>query len=179
MPVRRKPRGYPRELETDVTLDDGRVVHVRPIVPSDADQLRIRIETADPETLRARFLGGRPPTDAATIDHLVRVDYVHRLALVAIGPDGVGVGIARYEGTPDSDSAEVAVVVDPEWRHVRLATNLLVLLGTAAVARGIHTFTATFFPDNLDVRSLLRDFGVPQPRRLGPEEVEQVIALDT
>lgn len=176
--LRRRPRGYPRDLETELRLADGRQVRVRPILPSDADALRTAIETADPETLRSRFLGGRPPTDDATIDRLVRVDYLHRLALVAFDEDDAGVAIARYEGEPGSDNAEVAVAVDPGWRHVGLATQLLLLLGLAALQRGIRTFTATFLPENADVSSIIRDIGLPQQRRAGPEAVEEVIALD-
>lgn len=178
MAARRRPRGYPKELETDLTLADGRTVAIRPILPSDADQLREAIAHADPETLRARFLGGKPPTDDATIQHLVCVDYVHRLALVALDRDGTGVAVARYEGREGSDVAEVAVAVDPAWRHVGLATDLLHLLGVAAHARGIRAFTATFFADNRDVRDIIRESGLPQQRVDGGGAMEDVIALD-
>jgi GNAT superfamily N-acetyltransferase len=178
MIVRRRPRGYPKELETELTLADGRKVQVRPILPSDADQLRDAIEHADAETLRSRFLGGKPPTDDATIQRLVCVDYVHRLALVALDSDGTGAGIARYEGNDGSDTAEVAVAVDPAWRHVGLATDLLHLLGVAAHARGIRAFTATFFADNRDVHDIIRESGLPKQRFDGVDAIEEVIALD-
>lgn len=178
MVARRRPRSFPKELETDLVLADGRKVKVRPILPSDADQLRAAIANADPETLRARFLGGKPPTDEATIQHLVCVDYVHRLALVAFDLDGTGVGIARYEGREGSDVAEVAVAIDPDWRHVGLATDLLHLLGLAAHARGIRAFTATFFADNRDVSDIIRESGLPKQRVNGGAAIEEVIALD-
>jgi hypothetical protein len=44
------PPGYPVELETEVSLDDGTRAHLRPVVPDDADILAHEISTADPET---------------------------------------------------------------------------------------------------------------------------------
>ena len=46
-PESEEPTGYPTELERQVTLDDGRVVFVRPIVPGDIDGLRAAIAGAD------------------------------------------------------------------------------------------------------------------------------------
>ena len=143
-----------------MTLTDNRTVHVRPVVPGDANALVHAIQTADQATLRARFLGGAPPTDRGTIRHLVGVDYTSRLALVAFG-NGRGVAIARYEPIPDQPgTAEVAVAVDPAWRRVGLATALVRLLAEAAAARGITQFTATYFAHNVDVASIINDTGL-------------------
>ena len=78
--------GYPSDLEGQALLADRRSVFIRPIRPSDAGELRNALATADPATLRGRFLGS-PPHRAAAIQKLVEVDYVHRLALVAFAPD--------------------------------------------------------------------------------------------
>ncbi len=159
-----RPDGYPRELERRITLADGRRVFIRPVVPGDANALVHAVRTADPATLRARFLGGAPPTDRATIIHLVTLDYVDRLALAAFG-DGRGVGLARYEairnsnGTP-TGSADVAVVVDPVWRRVGLASALLRLLAEAAAARGITRFVATYYATNADVAAIIAETGL-------------------
>jgi RimJ/RimL family protein N-acetyltransferase len=155
------PEGYPRELEHRLRLLDGRRVFLRPILPSDADELARAVAAADPETLRRRFLGGSPPRTPAEFEHLVRVDYRRRSAVVALAEDGHGVGIARYEALGDTDTAEIAVAVDPEWRHVGLATALLRQLAAGAVAHGIHRFAAEFFADNLDVTDLLEEADAP------------------
>ena len=91
------PPGYPREYEQEGTLRDGRRVLVRPILPSDAPELAEAIKTADPGTLRRRFLGGPPPVTPALLAHLTVVDYVQRFALVAVDTvTGHGVAVARY-----------------------------------------------------------------------------------
>ena len=53
-----RPAGYPLEFERQVTLQDGRIVDVRPVVPDDAAELREAIKTADADTVSRRFLGG-------------------------------------------------------------------------------------------------------------------------
>jgi GNAT superfamily N-acetyltransferase len=154
------PAGYPREYEQRVRLDDGRRVQVRPILPSDATELAEAIRTADPETLRARFLGGPPTVTKPLLDSLTRLDYTGRFALVARA-GGHGVAVARYIALPaDEDgrgAAEVAVVVDPAWRKVGLATALVRLLAQRAHECGISSFRALFFSQNRPVVELAHD----------------------
>lgn len=155
------PRGYPSGLSQDVTLLDGRHALLRPIRPDDGLALRRAVAHSDPTTLRRRFLGGRPPRSDQEFERLVCVDYNRRMAVVALGPDGPGVGIARYEALGDTDTAEVAVAVDPAWRHVGLATALVQLLAAAAVGNGLRHFTAEFFADNRDVTDIIAEAGAP------------------
>jgi GNAT superfamily N-acetyltransferase len=149
------PPGYPREYERRLRLRDGRIVWVRPLLPQDAPELAAAIRTADPDTLRRRFLGGPPPLTPALLTRLTTLDYVSRFALVAAEErsSGRGVAIVRYESTGDG-SAEVAVAVDPAWRRVGLATALVELLAQAALERGIARFTATYLAANRPVAAL-------------------------
>jgi GNAT superfamily N-acetyltransferase len=154
------PSGYSSSYERDVTLTDGRVAHLRPIVPGDIDALRDAIAEADRETLHNRFLGGRPPSTEDELEQLVRVDYDHRFAVVALSDSRRGVGIARYEADGDG-AAEVAVAVDPGWRRVGLATALLRLLGEAALDHGVATVNVEFMLANVDVSSILEETHLP------------------
>jgi GNAT superfamily N-acetyltransferase len=148
------PAGYPRGYERRCRLHDGREVVIRPIVPADAAQLREAIQIADADTLRGRFLGGTPRLTPAVLAHLTTLDYVRRFALVAgDARTRHGVAIARYEAL-DQGVAEVAVVVDPAWRQVGLATTLVEMLAEAALDRGIHTFSAIYQAENRPVAAL-------------------------
>lgn len=165
------PPGYPRDCQREIVLHDGRQVVIRPILPSDAPELADAIRTADADTLRRRFLGGAPAVTPALLEHLTVVDYVRRLALVAIDPvTGRGVAIARYEPAGDG-VAELAVAVRPEWRRVGLATELILLLAQAAADRGIHTFSALYLAENRPVAALVADAG-----ELGRQVIERGIA---
>jgi hypothetical protein len=113
------PPGYPREYERELRLRDGRIVWVRPVLPTDAPQLGEAIRTADPETLRRRFLGGPPHVTPALLVHLSIVDYQRRFALVAMdSATAHGIAIARYEQMEEA-VAEVAVAVDAAYRSLR------------------------------------------------------------
>lgn len=135
-------------------LRDGRRVYVRPIVPSDAQALATAIREADPETLYHRFFTARPHITPAILARLTTLDYLHRFALIAADPStGRGVAVARYSEV-EAGSADVAIVVDPAWRRVGLATALIEILARAALDRGVHTFTADYLAENEPVSAL-------------------------
>lgn len=93
-----RPEGYPVAFERRLRLDDGRMVRIRPILPSDAPELAEAIRTADPDTLYRRFLGAPPRVTPELLTRLTTVDYVRRFVLVALDPTtDRGVAIARYE----------------------------------------------------------------------------------
>jgi RimJ/RimL family protein N-acetyltransferase len=142
-----------------VTLRDGRQVFIRPILPGDAAELAEAIKTAEPDTLRRRFLGRPPRITPALLAHMATVDYVRRFALVAIDPGTQkGVAIARFKQTGNG-VAEIAVAVSPAWRRAGLATMLIQLLANAALERGIHTFSARYLADNRPIAALVEDAG--------------------
>lgn len=172
------PAGYPAQYEHPVVLADGREVLVRPVVPEDLAELAAAVRRADPETLRRRFLGAAGPRTESELRHLVDVDYVHRFAVAAFDASGTGVGIARYEGAGSWPAVELAVAVDPGWRHVGLATALLRDVLRRAVEQGAHSALADFFADNAPVVHLLAELGLPERRSTEYGVVEDEVLLD-
>jgi len=165
------PPGYPREYQREEVLHDGRRVFIRPILPADAPELAEAIKSADPGTIRGRFLGGPPRVTPALLAHLTEVDYVRRFALVALDAASErGVAVARYEPAGDG-VAEIAVAVRPEWRRAGLGTLLIMLLAQAAAERGGHTFSASYLAGNRPVAALVEDAG-----GLGRQVIKQGIA---
>jgi RimJ/RimL family protein N-acetyltransferase len=157
--------GCPREYRRLVTLRDGRSVLVRPVLPGDAPALAESIASADAETIRRRFLGGRPRVTPELLEYLTTVDYTSRFALVAIEPASQrGIAIARYEPAEQDGAADVAIAVIPGWRGVGLAGELLRLLAQAVSERGIHTFTGMYFADNSPVAALISAADEPANR---------------
>jgi acetyltransferase len=172
------PSGYPRRFEEQATLADGRQVFLRPVVPSDAAELAIELEHADPETLYLRFFRSNLRIDREVLAHLTVLDYDRRFALAAFAESGVA--IARYEGTPGSAVAEVAVAVKPEWRRVGLATLLLLRLKAAARASGIEQLRADFLAENEAAAALIARAGFGTPvYELGVGSVESDLTTTT
>jgi RimJ/RimL family protein N-acetyltransferase len=153
------PHGYPFDYERQLSLSDGRTVHIRPIVPGDAVLLAREVKEADADTLYHRFFNPAVKLDQKRLRYLTEIDYERRFALAAFA-DGEGVAIARFESST-AGVAEVAVVVKPEWRRLGLATEMFVLLEEAALERGITEFEALYLPDNHAIERVLekRGFG--------------------
>ncbi|HAO33359.1 MAG TPA: GNAT family N-acetyltransferase [Candidatus Competibacter sp.] len=158
-----RPPGYPAELERSWALRDGRSAFARPIVPADELMIERQWRQADAETLYQRFFTAQPKLDARRLHSLVHVDYRWRLALAAFAGDGQGIGVARYEGKPRADQAEIALVVHQDWRRAGLASALLGLLIEAARARDIRRLTALCLQDNQAMTGLLDRFGFERP----------------
>lgn len=156
-PLAGLPASYPYDYERAVTLDDGRTVHVRPVVPGDAVLLAREVDVADVDTLYHRFFNPAIRLDEARLHYLTELDYELRFALAAFD-HGEGVAIARYEPAGDA-TAEVAVVVKPAWRGVGLATELFQLLEEAAIERGMEHFIAFYLAENHAIERVLAKRG--------------------
>lgn len=161
------PPGYPLELVEQAYLDDGTPIEFRPIRPDDDARLERLFYRLSPQSLYLRFFAPLARPNASVIKHLVNVDYVDRLALVAVADDEI-VGVARFDRTAavappqlpaDPGEAEAAVIVEDAWQARGIATRLLWRLSAAAVARGVHTFTASVLASNRKMMRLLSVIG--------------------
>ena len=161
--VDERPQGYPVELERIVAVPDGRTVFIRPLLPADAAQLADEIATLDEDTLYRRFMTPRPQLDAKRLEYLASIDYRWRMALGAVDENGGGVAVARYEGSPGSDAAEVAVVVRPEWRRQGIALMLFDTLAEAARVNGLKRLTAVYLAENRPAALLMARAGYSPP----------------
>ena len=170
--------GYPVELTEQAFLDDGTDVLFRAIVPDDDVRLERLFYRLSPQSLYLRFFTPMTRPNAAMIKRLVTVDYVDRLALVAVIADEI-VAVARYDRLAplappalqvDGTEAEAAVIVEDAWQGRGIATRLLWRLSAAARARGIDSFTATILGQNRTMLGLLSVLGEVVEMRLSGSE---------
>lgn len=152
------PPSYPAEWDADVVLADGGTARVRPIRPDDGPRILDFHARQSPESIYFRFFSPHPNLSMSEVEHMVGVDYVDRMAFIALRDD-VMVGVARYDRWPMRSEAEVAFFVDEHHRARGIATVLLEYLAAAARQSGISAFTATVLPSNQRMVRVFRRAG--------------------
>ncbi|GLZ38684.1 bifunctional GNAT family N-acetyltransferase/acetate--CoA ligase family protein [Actinokineospora sp. NBRC 105648] len=154
----RDPFGYPRRWEADVVLSDGGTVHLRPIVPTDAEALLAFHARLSERTRYFRYFGPYPRIPDKDLRRFSTVDHHDRVAFIALLGDDI-VAVGRYERLPDSDSAEVAFVVQDAHQGRGLGSILLEHLAAAARERGLGRFEAEVLAENGQMVRVFRDAG--------------------
>src|SRR5262245_19211363 len=152
------PAAYPAEWDADVVLADGSTARIRPIRPDDATRIVAFHALQSPESIYFRYFSPHPQLSESEVEHLTHVDYVDRMAFVALRDDAM-VAVARYDRWPTRSEAEVAFFVDDRQRGRGLATILLEYLVVAARRAGISAFTATVLPSNQRMVRVFRRAG--------------------
>jgi len=171
VPLPDPPVDIPSDWESDAELRDGRLCRVRPVRPDDAVRLQEFHRQLSPETIFHRFFAPYPTLGRRDAAHFTVVDYVDRVALVALVDDAI-IGVTRYELMAGT-TAEVAFVVRDDYQGRGLGTILLHRIVAAARDRGIKRFVAEVLPDNRRMLSLIRNSGYPM-RTSSEEDVLRV-----
>ncbi len=166
------PAPYPRHWEADVIASDGGIVHLRPILPSDAEAL-VRFHAGLSERTRyLRYFGPYPRIPARDLERFTTVDHHSRVGLICLLGDEI-VAVGRYEGLPGPDgrdsgtptSAEVAFVVTDSHQGRGLGSILLEHLAAAATENGVRRFEAEVLAENRAMVRVFRQAGYQVSRQ--------------
>lgn len=179
-PQPREPWDYPRHWIADVLASDGGVVHLRPIVPDDADRV-VRFHGGLSERTRyMRYFGPTPTLPPREVARMTTVDYQTRVAVVAIlGGDIIAIGLYEglgFDGRPES--AEVAFVVADEHQGRGLGPVLLEHLAGAAAENGFTRFEAEVLSENPNMVAVFRDAGYQLSRSFDGSTVHVEFLID-
>ncbi len=153
---------YPAHWEADVVASDGGIVHLRPILPSDADALLRFHASLSERTRYLRYFGPYPRVSPRDLERFVVVDHHDRVAFICLlGGEIVAVG--RYEGIPgpngNVETAEVAFVARDTHQGRGLGSILLEHLAAAARENGLRRFEAEVLMENRAMVRVFRDAG--------------------
>ncbi|HEY3709506.1 MAG TPA: GNAT family N-acetyltransferase [Amycolatopsis sp.] len=162
---RRDPFDYPRDWEADVVLSDGGTVHLRPIVPSDADGLVALHGRLSERTRYFRYFGAYPRIPPRDLVRFSTVDHHDRVAFAALLGDDI-VAVGRYERLDQGPSAEVAFLVDDQHQGRGLGSILLEHLAAAASESGLRRFVAEVLSENAAMVRVFRDAGYQVSRAI-------------
>jgi acyl-CoA synthetase (NDP forming)/RimJ/RimL family protein N-acetyltransferase len=165
------PPGYPAGFETDVVLADGATAHVRPIRRDDGPRIVDFHGRQSPQSIYYRYFSPRPRLTEREVERMTDVDYVDRMALVALRGDEL-IGVARYDRWRHRSEAEVAFFVDDANHGRGLATVLLEHLAVRAREVGLTGFTASVLPANRKMIGVFTQAGFESATRFADGIVE-------
>jgi acyl-CoA synthetase (NDP forming)/RimJ/RimL family protein N-acetyltransferase len=171
------PFDFPKEWEADVVLSDGGTVHLRPVVPSDADAILAFHGRMSDRTRYLRYFGAYPQIPPRDLERFTTVDHRDRVAFVALLGDDI-VAVARYERIDKGPTAEVAFVVEDRHQNRGLGPILLEHLAAAARERGIERFVAEVLAENSAMLGVFRAAGYQLAREMEEGVFHLEFAID-
>lgn len=171
---------YPEELKRYVTLKDGVQVILRPIKPSDATMKQHLFYALSKDSVIKRYLGPLKSLPWDRIWPYVIIDYKNEMVIVAVViEEGLEtmIGIGSYSKIPNTNSAELALVVRDDWQGKGVGTEMLKYLIELAIANGFKTLKAWVLVENTVMMHLFRKCGYKMKYRLENGVYEVVLDL--
>jgi len=171
-------KAYPENWEADVLLADGGVVHLRPSSPADAEQIRAMHSRTSARTLYLRYFSAVAQVSDQQVALFISSDYDSSAGLVAVlGGQIIAAGTYHRNPVGDTESAEVAFLVEDAQQRRGLGSILLEHLAAAAQERGIRRFTAEVLSENTQMVRVFIDAGYSVTREYDSGVVDLVFAI--
>ncbi len=158
-----------QDLRAALVLDDGTRIGFRRVHPTDEPRVRALFYQLSPETLYRRFMARVGTVPPKQIQDFVFIDHRNVVAIVGTLPEAHGeeiLAVGGYYLDPDTNQAEVALVVSDPWQGRGIGSFLLAELVTIARRNGIRGFTAEVLVSNLAMQAVLYGSGLEVTRRL-------------
>jgi acetyltransferase len=153
---------YPKALERERRLADGRTVRIRPIRAEDEPREHRFLDQLSGDTRRRRFMRYAFPQSDALVHFFTHVDYDRHMAFVCeatVEGEPHLVGDARYMANPDGRSCEFGIVVADDWHHTGIAQLLMAELMRTARQHGFETMEGLVLRDNADMLGFVSALG--------------------
>ncbi len=164
-------RPYPKELEEDIPLGDGRSLFLRPILPEDEPALQNTFAKLTPEEIRLRFFVPLKILTHVTAARFTQIDYDREMALVLTEHGIPGkteiYGSVRISADPDNNIAEYAILIRKEMTGMGLGILLMRRIIDYARQRGIKEIYGDVLSDNTTMLKLCKVLGFTQTHVLG------------
>jgi len=156
-------RPYPKELEEEIELGDGRVLLIRPILPEDEPSLTETFGKLTPEEVRLRFFVQKKTLSHMAAARFTQLDFDREMALVLTEPGVAGeteiYGVVHITADPDNEEAEYAIVIRGEMTGMGLGIVLMRRIIDYAQGRGIKLIHGDVLRENSTMLRLCEVLG--------------------
>lgn len=171
-------RPYPKELEEEFVLPNGRTVLLRPIRPEDEPAHHDFIAKCSPEDLRLRFFHLIRRLPHAEMARLTQIDYDREMAFLATveKADGSGpetLGVVRTITDLHNDKTEYAILVRSDVKGQRLGWKLMDKIIRYTRSRGTKRIIGLVLADNRKMLDLVHRMGF-KSRRVPDDDLMDV-----
>jgi acyl-CoA hydrolase/GNAT superfamily N-acetyltransferase len=160
---------YPEELETYRTTETGLEVFLRPVKISDEPLLKDFFYSLSARSLSRRFMSMRKDIPHQLLQEFAIINFTREMVILAVLSDQQKeelIGIGQYAIDAVAHSAEVALVIQDEYQHQGLGTELLKYLTYLAKKQGLLGFTAEVLLENRPMLHLFEHMGFDITRRM-------------
>jgi acetyltransferase len=151
-------RPVPTEWTTDLRTRSGLDLHVRPVVPADAELLTDFFHHVTVEDLRFRFLSAIREVGPGRIAAMTQIDYRRSMTFLAFAGTTL-VATAMLAADPDLSRAEVAISVHQGYKQRGVSWTLLEHVLRYAKAQGIEAVESVESSANRAALSLEHEMG--------------------
>ncbi len=161
-------RPYPKELEHDVTLEDGEKIHIRPIRPEDEPAHVEFLAKTSKEDIRFRFFGQIRELPHSEMARLAQIDYDREMALIAKqrtrNGEGDTLGVVRTITDPNNERAEFAIIVRSDMKGHGLGRALLNRMIAYCRGRGTKEIIGQVMQENRTMLEFVNSLGFTKTR---------------
>jgi acetyltransferase len=161
-------RPYPKELEEQIPLGDGRTLLLRPIRPEDEPSLQAAFANMTPEDIRLRFLVPIKTLTHVAAVRFTQLDYDREMGLILTEPGIPGrteiYGVVNIIADPDNERAEYAIIVRHDMTAMGLGIYLMRRIIDYARARGIREIYGDVLRENRQMLKLCGVLGFTESR---------------
>ncbi len=154
---------YPAHLVTQLQLNDGTDIIIRPIRPEDAEIEQKFIRELSDEARYFRFMSSLHELSQEMLIRFTQIDYHNEMALIAVKPTDdeseEEIGVTRYISNLDKKSCEFALVVSDQWQHKGIGHHLMHKLMEIARDRGFEKMEGEILSNNFKMIDLIKSLG--------------------
>lgn len=135
------------------------LLHIRPLLPEDAENLQQFIRNLSEADRKNRFMNAIKELPAAQLAQFSRIDYAREASLIACKDDGDIVGWAQYSCLRFPDACEFGISAAGEVRGQGVAKGLMGRLIRLAARQGYRQMYAEILADNRPMLGLAEHLG--------------------